>query len=82
MKALIRNMGETITEDMNVFGVDWETGAPLTNPYWSGGSYTLIDDYDPSVGDSKDSNITELDTNRNAEIAELRARLATLENDL
>lgn len=49
MKALIRNKGETITEDMKIFGIDWETGAPLTNPYWCGGSYTLVKDYVPPV---------------------------------
>lgn len=49
MKALIRNKGETITEDMNIYGIDWETGAPLTNPYWCGGSYTLVKDYVPTV---------------------------------
>lgn len=80
MKALIRNIGETITEDMNIIGIDWETGAPLTNPYWCGGSYMLINDYAPTDGNSKDSNNTELETKRNAEIAELKARLAALES--
>ena len=34
---------------MKIFGIDWETGAPLTNPYWCGGSYTLVKDYVPTV---------------------------------
>ncbi len=45
MKALIRNSGETITEDMGVPGIDWDTGMPLTNPVWAGGPYQLVDSY-------------------------------------
>lgn len=45
MKALIRNRGETITEDMNIPGIDWNTGMPLTNPVWAGGPYQLVDNY-------------------------------------
>ena len=45
MKALIRNPGETVTEDVNIPCIDWTTGAPLTNPGWSGGPYTLVNDY-------------------------------------
>lgn len=52
MKALIRNPGETVTEDMNIAGIDWTAGAPLTNKDWCGGPYTLIDDYvPPEVGE-------------------------------
>ena len=47
MKALIRNKGETVTEDMGIVGIDWNTGAPLTNVDWCGGSYTLVNDYQP-----------------------------------
>ena len=47
MKALIRNKGETVTEDFHVFGIDWDTGAPLTNETWAGGPYTLVVDYVP-----------------------------------
>ena len=49
MRALIRNPGETITEYCGVVGVDWNTGAPLTNPEWAGGPYVLVEDYDPTV---------------------------------
>lgn len=56
MKALIRNKGETITEDMHVLGVDWETGKPLTNPFWCGGKYTLVKDYVPTVEINEDIN--------------------------
>lgn len=45
MKALIRNAGETVTEDMRIPGIDWNTGMPLTNPAWAGGPYQLVDDY-------------------------------------
>ncbi len=47
VKALIRNPGETVTEDMGIPGIDWTNGAPLTNPGWSGGPYTLVNDYIP-----------------------------------
>lgn len=47
MKALIRNEGETITEDMNIPCIDWGTGAPLTNANWFGGPYILVNDYVP-----------------------------------
>nr|DAF77023.1 MAG TPA: hypothetical protein [Caudoviricetes sp.] len=51
MKALIRNAGETVTEDMHIPGIDWDTGMPLTNSVWAGGPYKLIDDYDPQTGE-------------------------------
>ena len=49
MKALIRNPGETITENMDIPFINWETGIPLTNPNWYGGAYTLVEDYVPPV---------------------------------
>ena len=45
MKALIRNPGETVTEDTAVPGIDWSTGMPLTCPDWAGGPYRLVDNY-------------------------------------
>lgn len=45
MKALIRNIGETVFENMNIPCIDWNTGAPLTNPDWYGGPYQLVDNY-------------------------------------
>ena len=53
MKALIRNEGETVTQDMHFTFIDWNTGAPLTNPDWYGGPYTLVNDYVPSVEDDE-----------------------------
>ena len=47
MKALIRNKGETVYETDNIEGIDWTTGAPLTNPSWAGGAYTLVQNYIP-----------------------------------
>ena len=49
MRALIRNPGETVTENDGIVGIDWGTGAPLTNEAWSGGPYVLVENYDPSV---------------------------------
>lgn len=54
MKALIRDKGETVTEEMGIPGIDWNTGYPLTNPGWAGGPYTLIEDYVPEVEDDLD----------------------------
>ena len=48
MKALIRNESETVTEDCGLSFIDWQNGAPLTNPDWYGGPYTLVNDYDPA----------------------------------
>ena len=45
MKALIRNEGETVTENMGIEGIDWSTGAPLTNEAWAGGPYQLVLNY-------------------------------------
>ena len=84
MKALIRNVKETVAEDSDIPGIDWETGMPLTNPDWAGGPYTLIENYTPSFEDPEESVIAEpnaeLNAKRDAEIAELKARLAALEN--
>ena len=44
-------MGETVTENMNVCGIDWSTGMPLTNPDWAGGPYRLVLDYIPPQPD-------------------------------
>lgn len=47
MKALIRESNETILESDGIVGIDWNTGAPLTNPSWAGGPYILVNDYIP-----------------------------------
>ena len=47
MKALLRKKGETVTEADGLVFINWATGAPLTNPGWSGGPYTLVNDYVP-----------------------------------
>ena len=47
MKALIRNSGETVLESYAIPCINWNTGAPLTNPDWYGGPYILVNDYVP-----------------------------------
>lgn len=47
MKALLRDPGETVTEDAGIPGIEWSTGYPLTSPGWVGGPYTLVNDYVP-----------------------------------
>ncbi len=51
MKALIRNEGETVLESDGILGIDWNTGAPLTNAKWFGGPYTLVKNYIPPKED-------------------------------
>ena len=51
MKALIRNAGETVTENMNLSFIDWKTGYPLTGEKWFGGPYTLVENYVPPKDD-------------------------------
>ena len=82
MKALVRYPGETITEEMKIPGIDWETGIPLINLDWFGGAYTLVDNYTPPKEIDEQIVVSTPDTERNAEIAALKARLAALENDL
>ena len=55
MKALIRNEGETITETDGIEGIDWKTGAPLTNEAWCGGPYTMVQNYVPPKDDEPES---------------------------
>ena len=52
MKALIRDQGETVTEKDGIEGIDWQTGAPLTNPAWAGGPYQLVQNYAPPADDA------------------------------
>lgn len=58
MKALIRHPGETVLEPFE--GIDWTTGAPLTNPAWCGGPYALAQDAPPDAVPS-DFDITEVE---------------------
>ena len=59
MKALIRNKGETVYETDNIEGIDWTTGAPLTNESWCGGAYALSP-YCPEDAIPEDFDITEI----------------------
>ena len=45
MKALIRRKHEVVRENDGIEGIDWNTGAPLTNSGWFGGPYQLVDNY-------------------------------------
>ena len=49
MKALIRNRGETVTEEDGIPCIDWSNGYPLTSEKWFGGPYTLVQNYVPPV---------------------------------
>lgn len=55
MKALIREKGETVTEDISPSFIDWKTGEPLTNLKWFGGPYTLVQNYVPPQEDAPES---------------------------
>ena len=59
MKALIRHEGETVLSTSNIEGIDWTTGAPLTNPSWAGGPYALCED-SPADAIPSDFDITEV----------------------
>ena len=76
MKALVRNEGETITADMGIPGIDWDTGMPLTNPDWAGGPYVLVENYIPPAEDEETVTVSDSDAER---IAELKKLLAELE---
>ena len=54
-KALIRNEGETITEDCGLSFINWNTGLPLTDPKWFGGAYTLVQNYVPPQENTPES---------------------------
>ena len=58
MKSLIRHQGETILSTSNIDGIEWETGAPLTNPSWAGGAYALCSDCPYSDVEPSDFDIT------------------------
>ena len=60
MKALIRNTGETVLETDNIEGIDWTTGAPLTNPSWSGGAYAICEEC-PADAEPGDFDISQQD---------------------
>ena len=87
MKALIRNTGETVLETDNIEGIDWVTGAPLTNPAWYGGAYALSP-YCPEDAIPEDFDIEEHEVSgviRKIAVlnqARYEARIAEESNDL
>ena len=60
MKALIRNDRETVLESDNIDGIEWTTGAPLTNPSWAGGAYALCEDCPVQDPEPQDFDISEV----------------------
>lgn len=58
MKSLIRNNGETVMETDGIDGIEWTTGAPLTNPSWAGGPYALCEDCPYTDVEPQDFDIT------------------------
>ena len=86
MKALIRNHGETVLETAQIDGIEWTTGAPLTNPAWAGGAYALCEDCPVSDPEPADFDITEVqvpdtsapaDEDGTAEVPTILRRIAT-----
>ena len=55
MRALMRNPGENVTEEDGIAGIDWNTGAPLTNAAWYGGPYQLVQNYVPPQEDAPET---------------------------
>ena len=51
MKALMKDGEETVTEDMGITGINWNTGMPLTHPDRCGGAYRLVQNYVPPKED-------------------------------
>lgn len=60
MKALIRNKGETITEDMDIPCIDWSTGYPLTGAKWFGGPYKLVQNYVAPIEEGREETYEEI----------------------
>ena len=60
MKALIRNEGETVTEDMDIPCIDWSTGYPLTGAKWFGGPYKLVQNYVAPVEEGQEASYEEI----------------------
>ena len=86
MKALIRNQGETVLSTSNIDGIEWTTGAPLTNPAWAGGAYALCEDCPVSDPEPQDFDISEVqvpdasapaDEDGTAEVPTILRRIAT-----
>lgn len=78
MKALIRREGETVLESAGIEGIDWTTGAPLTNPAWCGGAYALCEDCPVTDPEPSDFDITEVQVPDTAAPAEEGAEVPTV----
>lgn len=60
MKALIRDKGETVTEDMNIPCINWEDGMPLTGAKWFGGPYKLVQNYVAPIEEGQEETYEEI----------------------
>ena len=85
MKALIRNKGETVYETDNIEGIDWTTGAPLTNPSWAGGVYAMCDNA-PADAVPSDFDVSEVqqptgETDDEGNPVTVMRRIAILDNE-
>lgn len=78
MKALVRSEEVLLEKDWPEY-IERNSGMPLTNPVWAGGPYTLLENYIPPAEETTEFAIS-TNEERIAEIAELKARLAALEN--
>ena len=86
MKALIRYNGETVKETDGIDGIEWTTGAPLTNPAWAGGAYALCEDCPVSDPEPADFDITEVQVPAasapaDEEVPPILRRIATFNQD-
>ena len=79
MKALIRRENETVTESMNMPGIDWNNGMPLTNPDWAGGPYILVNDYVPDTPDADFAETPESDPAESEETVTINGKEYTVE---
>ena len=85
MKALIRHEGETVLETAGIDGIDWTTGAPLTNPAWAGGAYALCEDCPedalPSDFDISETEVTIQEATEDTPAETVMRRHATLNQE-
>ena len=60
MKALVREIGETVLETDDIPGINWMTGYPLTDAGWSGGPYKMVQNYVAPVEEGQEETYEEI----------------------
>ena len=60
MKALVREIGETVLETDDIPGINWVTGYPLTDAGWSGGPYKMVQNYVAPVEEGQEETYEEI----------------------